>query len=416
MSAINPRQTSSQRSGQHLQQGNAMLEFVLLLPIYVIILCLVIAMGEYGQVASQVYHSARLMSWLETDSVSDYPSTVDTGDTVDTIFFSHFGTRVDVLSDTAYLTPLDYDASDTEQNLNGTSTYANVSPGSYSYMHDALSSDGSATTYYTEVDQTRADDGYGSAVSSLSSLTTIALNGDTSAAGTDIPWLRSKYSVVSVGFTPMGTVISEKVFSARGGVRRFPSGEWSTQSHAPYTDPDMVEATLRDQTAYDMDADNTGVIGEPGDDLHQLDYLDMSGALTDITLVTAVVPEDPTSTDSDGSSDDDDDGSTSDYLEELLGDYWEDGGDPVTGESFDSLDEALEYYETEYADYTSYEADDTYTDDDGTEYSAYSVEDGTTTLLYIDDDGNVAFVYITENDDGTYSTSVYETTTSGTTE
>ncbi|MBN2712210.1 MAG: pilus assembly protein [Planctomycetes bacterium] len=246
------------------QAGNAMLELVLLLPVYVLLLYIVVTFGEYGQVATEVYNASRLISWSQSGA-DDFPYAKTKRSKIKTVFFEHFGPRVTVSSSEWTPVPLGYDGkkeTGVPMARNGVMVVRGANDFTFGSNANPLPISCSYYLSQLEADEARPN---------LTGLAEIAMNGDdatAAASGEGVPWLRRQYAAVEVKYNPIGGFVDSGTFRIWHTVLRFQT--WNTEDHAPYQALGTHPLTLRDVDAYPVP---DGEVGRPGDDLHQMDLL-----------------------------------------------------------------------------------------------------------------------------------------------
>ncbi len=219
------------------QTGNAMLELILILPLYMVLLFVVCAVSEFGQVSTQLYITGRNIAW-EKHGDDDEPRKHSCADEVDDAY-DHFGARVVVKSSGGrMLVPLQEDG--TEKGGKNLSSDYLIVAGAHAYSHYGL-----ANPLYP-VDSIYQDDADGA---NLDGLCSMAMRGsDVAAHSRTVPWLRRHYSSVWVTYKAFGGVFGlETTFRGFHTVLR--SSTVATQDHAPYT-ISKHPSTLRDTAAY----------------------------------------------------------------------------------------------------------------------------------------------------------------------
>jgi hypothetical protein len=238
------RPSGTERAGatRSRRAGNAMLELILILPLYMLLLFVVCALSEFGQVSTQVYQSARMAAWHKRSPNDEAPQEFDWKSQAQADSFRHFGPRVVVKGGSGkMLAPLDEDGS-TGAGVS-LSTGGLVKAGAHAYQHYVL-----ANPLYP-VDGLYADD---APAANLAGICRMAMRGsDVPPHNESVPWLRRHYSSVWVTYKAFGGV-----FGLQRQLRSFHTvlrtSTWAAQNHAPY---DFAEHPnrLRDPAAYPYD-------------------------------------------------------------------------------------------------------------------------------------------------------------------
>ena len=252
-------------------RGVAMLELILVLPVYMLLIFVLVSLAEYGQVATQLQLAARYATWRS-----------ETPGTAAGVFLRHFEPRC-VAGGTGVMVPvLRFDGSEQgfaipavgSITLSGAAAYANGA------MPDALFGAQGALLPSIPV-QTKGLSLSAQTQADLIELTHMALDGDTlQPLGTEgIPWLRRRYAVMTAQYTPMGHWIPTQQLQVYATVL-VPRSYGSAQPTV-YPADAVLPSTLRATAAAPIPPATSPVIGtRPGGHqmkmLHTPQYLDHS--------------------------------------------------------------------------------------------------------------------------------------------
>jgi hypothetical protein len=200
------------KTAKRSRAGNAMLELVLVLPVYMLLLFVLISLAEYGQVATQLHLAARYAAWRDDDP-----------NTAAGIFLNHFRPRVTTGGAAGMCPKIDFDGS--ENGLSLPAVGAATVPGAASYgngvLPDALWG-GQGTLIGSQATQTNGLALPASAQADLGALAHLALDGDTQQPGgtTGVPWLLRRYVSIAATYAPMGKLVPPQEFRVFATVLR----------------------------------------------------------------------------------------------------------------------------------------------------------------------------------------------------
>lgn len=225
--------------------GNAMLELVLLLPLYVFLLYCIFAIGEYSQITIQLFQATRYSVWTTTPPPQGE---------VNEIFFGHFEPRGKTGSaGPRVLVPLQFNSGraplltlmpGSGEELEGSPawgvTYASRSGQNHTLQNPLWGAGGTIEQMYPN--QTRNLPFPASTQGKVVALAHLALSGDVQQTGgpESPPWLRRRYGVASVVYSPMGLTKLVGVSNFATAQTLLKTKTYSVWSHAPYSTPSPV--------------------------------------------------------------------------------------------------------------------------------------------------------------------------------
>lgn len=276
-----------------LLAGNAALELVLLLPLYVFLLYVVVAVGEYSQITTQLFHATRYSTWT---AVPPSPNAVNA------TFFGHFEPRADLRNAPRTLVPVNFNGSRfplaTVPAGGGVEMEGCVAWGvvyhsrnlTHTLDNPLWGPTGSIPEMYPT--QTKNLPFPASTQLKVVALANQALSGDTfQTGGSDTPpWLRRRYGSASVTYKPMGLekLVGISQFSTSQTLLR--TRTYAPWQHAPYQTPSPVSGKALDaRLRWTWATDRDFYLGSENN--HQMDALATLGYLEPAPAnVTASVP------------------------------------------------------------------------------------------------------------------------------
>jgi len=236
-----------------------MLELILILPLYVTLLFIVVALSEFGQVSTQAFQVARIAAWSKrkNEEPETFSYAAKTRES-----FAHFGPRVVVKSGSGRLiVPA---AEETTTVPSGdVSTSVLVVAGAHAYPYYKLpnplyESNGA------NVDSEYQDDAQGA---NLVGICKVAMRGSPLSTNRRTePWLRRHYGSIWVTYKAFGGLFGLQTrFRVLHTVLR--TSTWNSQGHGPYVITSHP-SNLRDPAAYPY-----SLILAPDANNHQFEFL-----------------------------------------------------------------------------------------------------------------------------------------------